>query len=115
MINKFLTYIEVERRYSPRTVEAYRDDLGKILVSGLRDAGTNIVWGKAGKKTAERNKLHFIVGDIDYDTATKAVIAVDNRIKQSLTDSFFRAIQSTEDNFFLIAISHFKNVFTCSL
>lgn len=27
MINKFLTYIEVERRYSPRTVEAYRDDL----------------------------------------------------------------------------------------
>ena len=52
----------------------------------------NIVWGKAGKKTAERNKLHFMVGDINYDTATKAVIAMDNRIKQSLTDSFFRII-----------------------
>lgn len=35
------------------------EHLGKILVSGLRDAGTNIVWGKAGKKTAERNKLHL--------------------------------------------------------
>lgn len=51
MISKFLTYIEVERRYSPRTVEAYRDD--------LRDFCAFLGW-----EIAEFNPIELDEGDV---------------------------------------------------
>lgn len=51
MIEKFIEYIRVERRYSPRTVEAYRDD--------LRDFCAFLGW-----EIAEFNPIELDEGDV---------------------------------------------------
>ena len=65
------------------------ENVSEIFVSRLRNTATDIVGGKTGQKSADRNKLDFLVIYVDNNTAAKAVITVYERIKQCLAESFF--------------------------
>ncbi len=67
--------------------------LGKIFVSWLRDSRANIIDGESRRKSAKVDELRFMVGNINDNAAAKAVIAVDDRIKQSFANGFLRIIR----------------------
>lgn len=80
MINKFLTYIEVERRYSPRTVEAYRDD--------LRDFCAFLGWEVADfdpKELDEKDAKLWLISMLDRGASPRSV-----RRRLSSLHSFYK-------------------------
>ena len=58
MIDQFLTYLEVERRYSPNTITSYKKDLGDFLVFYQMTEGDNDI-SKADKKVV-RNYIVYL-------------------------------------------------------
>lgn len=63
-------------------------DLRQLFIPRLRNAETDILRGKTGQETAQRNKLHFAVVHVDDNTAAEAVVPMHQRIEQRFADGF---------------------------
>ena len=63
-------------------------NLCQLFIPRLRNAETDILRGKTGQETAQRNKLHFAVVHVDDNTAAEAVVPMHQRIEQRFADGF---------------------------
>ena len=63
-------------------------NLCQLFISRLRNAEADILRGKTGQETAQRNKLHFAVVHVDDNAAAEAVVPMHQRIEQRFADGF---------------------------
>ena len=70
MIQHFLDYIAIERKYSPRTVEAYRDDLrdfGRFMGWSAKGADPLVVSAEQVRKVGEDDVKTWMLEMLEQD------------------------------------------------
>ena len=70
MIQHFLDYIAIERKYSPRTVEAYRDDLrdfGRFMGWSAKGADPLVVSAEQVRKVGEDDVKTWMLEMVEQD------------------------------------------------
>lgn len=94
MIRHFLDYIAIERKYSPRTVEAYRDDLrdfGRFIGWASKDADPPVVSAEQVRKVGEDDVKTWMLEMLEQDKQSPRSV----KRKLSALRSFYRFLLRT--------------------
>ena len=94
MIQHFLDYIAIERKYSPRTVEAYRDDLrdfGRFIGWASKDADPLVVSAEQVRKVGEDDVKTWMLEMLEQDKQSPRSV----KRKLSALRSFYRFLLRT--------------------
>ena len=94
MIQHFLDYIAIERKYSPRTVEAYRDDLrdfGRFIGWASKDADPLVVSEEQVRKVGEDDVKTWMLEMLEKDKQSPRSV----KRKLSALRSFYRFLLRT--------------------
>ena len=94
MIRHFLDYIAIERKYSPRTVEAYRDDLrdfGRFIGWASKDADHLVVSEEQVRKVGEDDVKTWMLEMLEKDKQSPRSV----KRKLSALRSFYRFLLRT--------------------
>ncbi len=94
MIRHFLDYIAIERKYSPRTVEAYRDDLrdfGRFIGWASKDADPLVVSAEQVRKVGEDDVKTWMLEMLEQDKQSPRSV----KRKLSALRSFYRFLLRT--------------------
>ena len=94
MIQHFLDYIAIERKYSPRTVEAYRDDLrdfGRFMGWSAKGADPLVVSAEQVRKVGEDDVKTWMLEMLEKDKQSPRSV----KRKLSALRSFYRFLLRT--------------------
>ena len=94
MIQHFLDYIAIERKYSPRTVEAYRDDLrdfGRFMGWSAKGADPLVVSAEQVRKVGEDDVKTWMLEMLEQDKQSPRSV----KRKLSALRSFYRFLLRT--------------------
>ena len=94
MIRHFLDYIAIERKYSPRTVEAYRDDLrdfGRFMGWSAKGADPLVVSAEQVRKVGEDDVKTWMLEMLEQDKQSPRSV----KRKLSALRSFYRFMLRT--------------------
>ena len=94
MIRHFLDYIAIERKYSPRTVEAYRDDLrdfGRFMGWSAKGADPLVVSAEQVRKVGEDDVKTWMLEMLEQDKQSPRSV----KRKLSALRSFYRFLLRT--------------------
>lgn len=94
MIQHFLDYIAIERKYSPRTVEAYRDDLrdfGRFMGWSAKEADPLVVSAEQVRKVGEDDVKTWMLEMLEEEKQSPRSV----KRKLSALRSFYRFLLRT--------------------